>query len=386
MNANLPHSGSLANGTFSAMSEMSETSPAPEPHRRGKLKVFLGYAAGVGKTYQTLEEAHRLKSEGVDVVIGYFESHGRKDTIAKAEGLETIPRRVIEHRGSRFEEMDTQAVIRRHPAVCMVDEFAHTNVPGVEHTKRWEDVTDILNAGIDVLTSLNVQHIESLNDQVWNFTGVRVRETIPDWVVKQADEIVMVDVTPRALLHRLERGVVYSPEKAKLALENFFTESNLTALRELALRQTAHQIEERLEEPVREPMPVLGGGVAAGEERILLWLTPDPASAMLIRRGQRVADYLHAPVIAVAIGRDEQFSDLPAQDRAALDRHLTFARNLHIEVAIAHGADPAKTLAEFAREHGITQILVSRNSPEISKMVRLVQDMQITIVAGRRAL
>jgi two-component system sensor histidine kinase KdpD len=370
------------------MSESSRTSAQPEPiapARRGKLKVFLGYAAGVGKTYQTLEEAQQLKKEGVDVVIGYFEPHGRKDTIAKTEGLETIPRRAVEHRGARFEEMDTPAIIRRHPTVCVVDEFAHTNVPGVEHLKRWEDVMDILDAGIDVLTSLNVQHIESLNDQVWYFTGVRVRETLPDWVMKQADEVVMVDVTPRALLHRLERGVVYAPDKAQRALEHFFTESNLTALRELAMRQTAHQIEDRLEvgEPVREPEPVQSGTLSSSKEQILLWLTHDPTSAMLVRRGHRVADYLHVPCIAVAIGRDDKFSELSPADRLALDRHLMFARNLHIEVVTAYGADPAKTLAEFARSRGITQIFVARNSPDISKLVHLVQDMQVTIVAGR---
>jgi two-component system sensor histidine kinase KdpD len=359
---------------------MSESSPTT---RRGKLKVFLGYAAGVGKTYQSLEEAQLLKKQGVDVVIGYFEPHGRKDTIAKTEGLETIPRRVIEHRGTRFEEMDTPAILNRHPAVCLVDEFAHANVPGVEHQKRWEDVLQIVDAGIDVLTSLNVQHIESLNDQVWYFTGIRVRETVPDWVIKQADEVIMVDVTPRALLHRLERGVVYAPDKAKRAIENFFTESNLTALRELAMRQTAHQIEDRLEEPVKEPQPVSVGMRSSGDEQILLWLTPDPASAMLVRRGHRVADYLHAPCIAVAIGRDDKFSDLSAASRAALDRHLNFARNLHIEVSTICGADPARSLAEFAREHAITQIFVARNSPDISKLVHLVRDMQITIVAGR---
>jgi two-component system sensor histidine kinase KdpD len=369
------------------MSESSPTTAQPDVARapdavfkaRGRLKVFLGYAAGVGKTYQTLEEAQLLKKQGVDVVIAYFEPHGRKDTIAKTEGLEIVPRRAVEHRGTRFEEMDTPAVIRRHPKVCVVDEFAHTNVPGVEHLKRWEDVTDILDAGIDVLTSLNVQHIESLNDQVWYFTGVRVRETVPDWVMKQADEVVMVDVTPRALLHRLERGVVYAPDKAQRALENFFTESNLTALRELAMRQTAHQIEDRLEDTVREPLPVRPGT----QERILLWLTPDPTSAVLVRRGHRVADYLHAPCIAVAIGRDDKFSDLSPEARLALDRHLMFARNLHIEVATACGADPAKALADFARERAITQIFVARNSPDISKLVHLVQDRQITIVAGR---
>jgi two-component system sensor histidine kinase KdpD len=366
------------------MSESSRTSAQPEVAgnlaHRARLKVFLGYAAGVGKTYQTLEEAQLLKKQGVDVVVGYFEPHGRKDTIAKTEGLETIPRRVIEHRGTRFEEMDTQAIIRRSPQVCVVDEFAHTNVPGVEHAKRWEDVMDILAAGIDVLTSLNVQHIESLNDQVWHFTGVRVRETVPDWVLKQADEVVMVDVTPRALLHRLERGVVYAPDKAQRALENFFTESNLTALRELAMRQTAHQIEDRLEvEQVRDPQPV----GQTSQEKIMLWLTPDPTSAMLVRRGHRVADYLHAPCVAVAIGRDEKFSDLSAAARLAIERHLTFARNLHIEVVTIYGAEPAKTLSDFARQRAVTQIFVARNSPDISKLVRLVQDMQITIVAGR---
>jgi two-component system, OmpR family, sensor histidine kinase KdpD len=193
----------------------------------------------------------------------------------------------------------------------------------------------------------------------------------------------MVDVTPRALLHRLERGVVYAPDKAQRALENFFTESNLTALRELAMRQTAHQIEDRLEEPVKEPLPVRPGDHQGRQEQILLWLTPDPTSAMLVRRGQRVADYLQAPCIAVAIGRDDQFSDLSAASRTALARHLTFARNLHIEVATVCGADPAKTLADYARQRGTTQIFVARNSPDISKLVHLAQDMQITIVAGR---
>ena len=363
------------------MSESSHTDVSPDP-QRGKLKIFLGYAAGVGKTYQSLLEAHRLKAEGIDVVIGYFEPHGRKDTIQQSEGLETIPRREILHRGSRFEEMDTAAILRRHPQICLVDEFAHTNVPGAEHAKRWEDVMEILDAGIDVLTSLNVQHIESLNDHVWNVTGIRVRETVPDWVVKQAEEVILVDVTPRALLHRLERGVVYGPEKAQSALDHFFTEANLTALRELAMRQTAHQIEDRLDESLPQPEPTRAAGA---NERILLWLTPDPASAMLIRRGHRVADYLHAPCRALVIARDEKFTGLSEHDRAALERHLEFARNLHIEVATVFGTDPAKTIADFARSHQITQILVTRETHGISALIRLVRDLQITIVASRTA-
>src|SRR4051794_3354253 len=210
------------------------------PEQRGKLKIFMGYAAGVGKTYKMLEEAQELKAAGRDVAIGYFEPHGRQDTISKTEGLELIPRRKVDYRGAIFEEMDTDAILNRRPEVCLVDEFPHTNVPGSERAKRWEDVQALLAAGIDVLTTMNIQHLESLNDQVWQISGIRVRETIPDWVVQQADEVVMVDLTPRALLHRLQRGVVYERGKAERALQNFFRESTLAALRELALRQAAH--------------------------------------------------------------------------------------------------------------------------------------------------
>ncbi len=211
--------------------------------RRGRLIIYLGYAAGSGKTYEMLEEGRRLKQRGVDVVIGYFEPHARQDTIRKSEGLETVPRRKIEYRGAAFEEMDTDAILRRAPRACLVDEFPHTNVPGAGRAKRWEDALALLDAGIDVLTTMNVQHIESLNDQVFEITGIRVRETVPDWLLEDSDEVVMVDVTPRALLNRLARGVVYAPEKARQAAENFFKESTLIALRELALRQTAHEVE-----------------------------------------------------------------------------------------------------------------------------------------------
>jgi len=210
--------------------------------QHGKLKIFMGYAAGVGKTYKMLEEAQELKSKGVDVVIGYFEPHARHDTIAKSEGLELIPRKTIVYRESEFEEMDTDAILARRPQVAVVDEFPHTNVPGSDRVKRWEDVQMLLDAGIDVLTTMNIQHLESLNDQVWQVTGIRVRETIPDWVVQQADEVVMIDLTPRALLHRLERGAVYGREKAERAMQNFFRESTLVALRELALRQAAYEV------------------------------------------------------------------------------------------------------------------------------------------------
>ena len=340
---------------------------------RGKLKIFLGYAAGVGKTFQMLAEAQSLKREGRDVVIGYFEPHGRMETIAQTEGLEFVPRKAYEYRGGVFEEMDTQAVIARHPQVAAVDEFAHTNAPGAERPKRWQDVAAILDAGIDVLTSLNVQHIESLNDQVWHVTGIRVRETVPDWVVREANDVVMVDITPRALLHRLERGVVYAPEKAASALQNFFTESNLTALRELALRQAAHQIEEKRED-LQPPKPLKATGPAS-PERILIWLTSHPSTAMLIRRGHRVADYLDSPCTAVYVKDTE--------DPAAIERHLNFCRNLKIEVDGIGSKEPANAVAAYAYAHRITQIYVTRNTPELPKLVQLAHDIQVTIVAER---
>jgi len=345
---------------------MSESSPSRCPPKRGSLRVYLGYAAGVGKTYQMLDEAHKMRAGGIDVVIGYFEAHGRKDTIQKTEGLEIIPRQKIVYRGKPFEEMDTQAIIDRHPAVCAVDEFAHTNVPGSPRAKRWEDVRLIQEAGVDVLTTLNVQHIESLNDQVWQVTGVRPRETVPDWVVEEADEIVMVDVTPRALIHRLERGVVYGPAKAQQALENFFTETNLTALRELALRQTAHQVE---------------GTQEKSSERILIHLTDDPSTAMLIRRGKRMADYLNAECLAVYVA---QGSDLTAELKKAVERHLGFARSLHIETTVLNAKDAAKAIADFARERKVTQLFISQNSKAAHSLVNNVREMQVTVVAERR--
>ena len=367
---------------------MTETAPG-----RGRLKVFLGYAAGVGKTYQMLTEAHELKPQGVDVVVGYFEPHGRRDTMALIEGLETIPRKVVEYKGSRFEEMDTDAVLRRHPQVAVVDEFPHTNVPGSPRLKRWEDVHVLLDAGIDVLTTMNVQHLESLNDQIWQSTGVRVRETIPDWVVKQADEVVMVDLTPRALLNRLERGVVYPPERARAALQNFFKESTLVALRELAMRQTAHAVESRqADEDASTVTPGASGGADA-RERLLLLIGPDPASAALIRRGRRVADYLRADCLAVYVSKAPGLSHLTPAERDSLERQLHFARGLQIETRVLEGDDEAETLVSFARLNGVTQIFVMRHKDHtlssflgrglVQRMVSLAPDMQITIVADR---
>ncbi|HUA20051.1 MAG TPA: hypothetical protein VMB25_14985 [Bryobacteraceae bacterium] len=368
-------------------------------HTEGKLKIYLGYAAGVGKTYQMLEEAQDIRRHGQDVVIGYFEPHGRKDTIGKTDGLEFIPRRKVDYRGTLFEDMDTDAVLRRHPKVCVVDEFPHTNVPGSDRLKRWQDVQVLLDNGIDVLTTMNIQHLESLNDQVWQITGIRVRETIPDWVMQQADQVVMVDLTPRALLNRLARGVVYSPEKAKKALENFFQESTLVALRELALRQTAHEVEIRqvdYDAPGFEPEPAYPDEAEAAPrsaDRILILITPDPSSAMLIRRGKRVADYLQADCFAVAVSRDGDLRDLSAAQREAVERHLNFARSLHIETRVLRGHDIARTLVEFARLNAVTHIFLARpqagqwslapGGDLLQQVVHQARDMQVTIAADR---
>jgi two-component system, OmpR family, sensor histidine kinase KdpD len=370
----------------------------PDRPPLGKLKIFLGYAAGVGKTYQMLEEAQEAKRSGRDVVIGYFEPHARKDTIAKTEGLETVPRRKIDYRGTLFEEMDPDAILRRHPEICVVDEFPHTNVPGSERPKRWQDVQFLLDAGIDVFTTMNIQHLESLNDQIWQITGIRVRETIPDWVMQQADQVVMVDLTPRALLNRLTRGVIYSQEKAQKALENFFQESTLVVLRELALRQTAHEVDIRqVDYDAPEFEQVLGinneGEPRANTDRILILVTPEPATAMLIRRGKRVADYLHADCFAVAVSREGDLHDLPDRDRQMVEHHLNFARNLHIETRVLQGQDVAKTLVEFAHLNGVTHLFLVRPEPSqwpalsrrslVQQVVHLARDMQVTIAADR---
>ena len=377
---------------------MSDESPG----QKGKLKVFLGYAAGVGKTYQMLDECRRLQREGHDVVIGYFEPHGRQDTIAKTEGLEILTRRRVEYRGREFEEMDTPAILARQPKICAVDEFAHTNVPGSERTKRWEDVMVLLEAGIDVLTTMNIQHLESLHDQILEITGVQVRETIPDWVVKQADEVVLIDLPPQALLNRLQRGVIYGPDKAHQAMKGFFKEPTLAALREMALLQTAHEVDSRQVGPVALDRRSLHARSTDEQltqpndphERILIHITESPATAALIRRGKRVADYLNADCFAVCVLRTASIADLPKATREALEQHLDFARKLHIEAIVLQGQDVASSLVDFARRNRVTQAFLAkppkRTIPLLTKMhmvmkvVRLAKDMQVTLVADRR--
>ena len=364
--------------------------------KRGKLKVFLGYAAGVGKTYRMLEEAHDLKEKGIDVVIGYFEPHGRQDTIEKTKGIELIPRRRINYRGSVFEEMDTEAILQRKPQKCLVDEFAHTNVPGSERIKRWEDVLILLDAHIDVLTNMNIQHLESLTDQVFQITGVQVRETVPDWILKQADEIVMVDLTAGALIHRLERGAVYSPDKVEYALHNFFKESNMVALRELALRQAAHEVDVRQQDKHDENLianaPIMESGLVIPEEveRFLIYVTVQPSTALLIRRAWRMADYLRAECLAVHV---RPRNETQAR-REIIEKHLNFARDLHIETRVLDGEDITQTVIQFARVQRITHIFMLRpqyslwekirSNNVIHEVVRMAEEMRVTIVAEHK--
>src|SRR6266540_4657786 len=269
-----------------------------EDSRAGRLKIFVGAAPGVGKTYEMLQSAHAKKKAGIDVVVGVVETHGRAETQALLEGLEVVPRRRLEYRGQSLEEMDLDAVIARHPQIVLVDELAHTNVPGSRHPKRYLDVEELLSHGIDVYSTVNIQHIESLNDVVAQITRVRVRETVPDLVFDRADAIELVDLTPDDLIARLKEGKVYVPKQAERALEHYFSPANLTALRELALRRTADRVDEQLLTQMQAR--AIAGPWPAGE-RILVCISEDPRGAGLVRFTKRLADRLHASWTALYV-------------------------------------------------------------------------------------
>ena len=351
----------------------------------GHLKIYLGYAPGVGKTYQMLEDARALKARGVDLVIGFVESHGRNDIREHLEGLKTVPLARVVHRGGAAEELDVDAVLRWSPRVCVVDELAHSNAPGSERQKRWQDVQVLLHAGIDVLTTMNVQDLASLSDQIWQLTGLRVRETVPDWLFQQADEVVIVDVTPRALLHRLERGAIYSPDKAKGDAARLFQEPVLFALRELAIRQTAQALEARQTGKTKP--------TESQTAKILVNVTADPSTAMLLRRARRVADHLQAICIAVYVHSKEESAAVHAEDRPTVDRHLRFAENLHISTEVIHGDNRAQTLVDYARKNGVTQLFLNRNtrSPRrwfpgldfTDQVLQQAREMEVTVVGER---
>ncbi len=337
---------------------------------RGHLKVFVGMAAGVGKTYRMLQEGQAEAEAGRDVVIGYLESHGRMETVAQGAGLEELPRRHVRYRDTELQEMDLPAVLARAPELCLIDELAHTNAPGVEHEKRYEDVRDVLAAGIDVYSTVNVQHLESLNDQVTSLTGVRVRETIPDAVLSAADEAVLVDLTPEALIVRLRAGKIYPPERVPAALSNFFKIENLAALRETALRQVAEGVglERRVRgAPVvrREDRLTAHAAPAAISERLLALVTPTPRSQRVVRRAWRSAQRLGAALDLLIVrppggggeGRAGQ------QEREQIEALRRLASVLGAHLLIEEGDDVAEVAIHVARERGTTYLLMGTPKP-----------------------
>ncbi|MGI0484896.1 universal stress protein [Pantanalinema rosaneae CENA516] len=339
------------------------SNPSPDstyirPAYRGKHKIFIGMAPGVGKTYRMLEEGHRLRQEGIDVVIGLLETHNRQETAQRAEGLEIVPRQQISCSGVILSEMDTDAILVRQPQLVLIDELAHTNIPGSQREKRYQDVEVILTSGIDVYSTVNIQHLESLNDLVARITGVVVRERIPDRLLEEAGQVVVIDVTPETLEDRLRDGKIYAPEKVDQSLQNFFQRRNLIALRELALREVADNIEEDALEQASNGTKA-GAPVCSIHERVLVCVSTYPNAIQLIRRGARIAGYMHAPFYCL-------FVDDP-------DRFLTKTESLHIEncerlckefdgefIRVTN-QDKAKAIAEVAKDYYITQIVIGES-------------------------
>ena len=329
---------------------------SPPQKTRGVFKLFLGYAPGVGKTFSMLSEALRRRSRGEDVVIGVVESHGRQGIEELAQQLEIVPRKKIEYKGTIFEEMDVDAILARHPGVVLVDELAHTNIPGSKHRKRYEDVQEILAANIDVLSTLNIQHIESLAPVVRSITGITVRETVPDWVPLTASETVMVDLTPEALHARMKRGDVYSTEKVERSLKNFFRRGNLIALRELALRQVAEQVDRSLESYMEAQDIRKNWGV---RERMAVCISANPAGQYLIARGARMARRMDAELYVVHV--DREFGPIHREDNpTGLAANLRFAESLGAEVVRLKGKSVADAVADFVRSKHITQVIFGR--------------------------
>lgn len=338
------------------------TRPTPEhfltlirQQQRGRLKIYLGFAAGVGKTYEMLQEAHRLKQQGVDVVIGVVETHNRAETAALLAGLDEVPRRKVEYHGVVLKEMDLDAILARRPSVCLVDELAHTNAPGSRHAKRYQDVEELLDAGINVISTLNVQHLESLYDVVEKTTGVKVKERIPDYVVGMADQLVNVDLSAEDLRERLASGKVYPTERVPTALANFFTPENLTRLRELTLGEMAHALDRRRRESGN-------GGAMGGSDRVMVCLSSgSPNAEALLRKGARLADRLGCPWYAVYIQTPREALDrIPAIHQRRIANALAMAHQLGGVPQQFKGEDVVSTIAAFAREYGITHILLGR--------------------------
>ncbi len=375
---------------------MTKDRPRPEDFlelveraKRGRLKLYLGFAAGVGKTYRMLEEAHALKKRGVDLVIGFVEPHGRAETAALVGDLEVVPRKRIEYRGMSVEEMDLDATIARRPQVAVVDELAHTNAPGSTHRKRYQDVVALLDAGINVIGAFNVQHLESLKDLVERATGVTVRETIPDTFLKQADQVVTLDLTVEDMVERLRAGKIYTPDKIGWALEHFFKDENLKTLRELVLREVA----ESVERSVSGSKGAERNRTKAAVGKVMVCIASySPRAPWLLRRGSRMAGRLSTAWYVVYVETPKEAPNLiDATAQRHLHDNIEMARELGAEVVRLKSGDPVTAILDFARSHGVGDIIVGRSHQPgwkrllgldvMQRLVREAGDMDVHIVA-----
>lgn len=354
-----------------------------EKKKKGKLKIFFGMCAGVGKTYSLLESAHKSKRDNVDVVIGYVETHNREETKKLLNGLESIPLKEIVYRDTKFYEMDLDAILIRKPQLILVDELAHTNIPGSRHIKRFQDVIELLKNGIDVFTTLNVQHLESRAETVFQITGAQIKETVPDSVFADADEIELVDITPEDLLQRLNEGKIYTQEKSQQAIENFFRKGNLTALREMSLRLTAERVDYQLRDYMNEKN--ISSTWKSGQ-RLMVAISPSPYSAKLIRWTRRLAYTMEASWIAVYVETDQKVSE---ENKEALKKNFELARELGAEIITTNDTDIVNALLRIAGENNITQIIVGKSRPfrrsrVIERLIKESGEIDIYVVGGER--
>ena len=369
--------------------------PEESGRERGRHKIFLGMVAGVGKTYRMLQEGRAETDSGRDVVIGYLEPHGRVETVAQASGLETLPRRRVPYRDMELEEMDLPGILRRAPDLALIDELAHTNAPGVEHKKRYEDVQDVLELGIDVFSTVNVQHLESLNDSVCELTGVRVRETMPDDMLSAADEVVLIDLTPEALLARLRAGKIYPPERIDTALNNFFKIENLAALREVALRQVAEEVESKrlVRETIgqRDDRMIESAATQAVGERLLALIEPTPRAQRLVRRAWRSSQRLGGELDLLWVTKPGHTPT--REEREQLDAIGRLAAVLGAHLLVEEGDDLVQTAKDVAEEKGSTYVLIGTPSPRTgldrfkpalpTRLIEAMPGIDLRVVADR---
>ena len=367
---------------------LSHVQAEEKQNKRGRLKIFLGYAAGVGKTYAMLEAAHQRKAEGVDVVVGYVETHGREETQALLVDLEVIPRSQVIYRGVQLPEMDIDAILQRKPQLVLVDELAHTNVPGSRHAKRYQDIEELLNAGIDIYTTLNIQHIESLNDVITQITGIVVRETVPDSVIDDVTDIELVDLPPDELINRLQEGKVYVPDQAQRAIQKFFRKGNLTALRELTMRRAAERVDDQMRaymqtRAIQGPWPV--------SEHLLVCISPGALGERLVRTGRRLADELKAEWIVLYVETPDQASLSQAQ-RDKVASLLKLAEELGARTITLPGQSVAETVMEYAHRHNITKVIVGKpiqppwrdllRGSVVNQLIRLSKAIDIYVISS----